>query len=616
MDQFQDSNAERFCSKHAFRLPVGDKSDLVYWAADRSAATVPHHVAVLLDQCRTFKTLDAHAVNCANEFKRRGAGAHSPGIESIKKHLSALAEAGLLISENAVLEVCRQQAHPTPPKIATVGVITRNRTESLGQCLTSFVDNSQRFKRDNDFVVMDDSEDPRIRAVNKELLQFIKRKQDVGISYAGREEKTLFASALIAEGDFDPELVNFALIDSDSYEFACGKNRNAFFLHTAGDPVFSADDDAVCRFAGPPECDVSQEQKPRGQPLTPMEFWFYPNRAEAIDSASFVDKDPLALHEQFLGSRLGDCLASFEDLDLLSPERPMSYHLRQLHSGRVLVTLSGMLGDSGMRVPPVYKVLSRASRLRLIRSKAEYLAAVSSREVLRVATRACLSNRTWFISTALAYDNRELLPPFFPVLRGTDGIFSATLGRCFEDGYLADIPWAILHAPMQPRSYNVDAIAQSASVITMHSLVTACILSWQSWPGLTDSAERMRALGRHLVDIGSMKLRDFEEFAQVHLWREQSRTIANLEADLMDYEDPPDYWVSDLQNYLAMMRASLIKSDHVIPHDLRKNRRLEQARQLSQKLVTRFGRLLGEWPDIIEAARRLRARSERLACPV
>src|SRR6185369_13104398 len=198
MDQFQDSNAERFCSKHAFRLPVGDKSDLVYWAADRSAATVPHHVAVLLDQCRTFKTLDAHAVNCANEFKRRGAGAHSPGIESIKKHLSALAEAGLLISENAVLEVCRQQAHPTPPKIATVGVITRNRTESLGQCLTSFVDNSQRFKRDNDFVVMDDSEDPRIRAVNKELLQFIKRKQDVGISYAGREEKTLFASALIA----------------------------------------------------------------------------------------------------------------------------------------------------------------------------------------------------------------------------------------------------------------------------------------------------------------------------------------------------------------------------------------------------------------------------------
>jgi hypothetical protein len=428
----------------------------------------------------------------------------------------------------------------------------------------------------------------------------------------------LFANSLISEGDFDPELVNFALINSDGYEFSCGKNRNALFLHTIGDLIFSTDDDAVCRIASPSESGASLEQWPRGQPLTPIEFWFFARREDALSSANFVEEDLLDLHEQLLGRTLADCLASFANLDLLSPERPMSYHLRSLQSdeSRVIATLTGMLGDSGMRVPATYKVLGRASRERLNKSKESYLSGCSSREVMRVATRTCLSNRTWFISTALAYDNRELLPPFFPVLRGTDGIFAATLCRCYQSGYLGDIPRAILHLPVPPRLYGQDQIIESANGITMHSLITACLLSRQFWPGMSDGAERMGTMGRHLIELGSMKLADFEEFARVTLCREQSNMIANLEKDLMDYEDPPDYWVNDLKNYLATVQSSLSKNEFVVPRDLRSHRRLEQARDLSRKLVLKFGKLLCEWPNMIETARRLRARGERLAQPV
>jgi hypothetical protein len=617
VDQFnKDPADDRFCSKYASRLGVGPNMNLVYWASDRSAVIIPHHVAALLDQCRTFKTLDEHAAKSADAFARSGRGVRSPDIDSIRNHLAALAEAGILISESAVLEACRRQSDEIPPRIATVGVITRDRSESLAQCLTSFIENSKRFNRENDFVVMDDSTDPRTRTGNKELLKQLKREHDVKVSYAGREEKMLFANSLVSEGQFDPELVNFALTDSDGYEFSCGKNRNALFLHTIGDSIFSTDDDALCRVVAPPESDPAKEQIPRGQPLTPMEFWFYPNREEALCAASYREEDLLALHEEFLGRRLGDCLASFGDFDLLSPEQPMSQHLRRLRSGRVLVTLSGMLGDSGMRVPAAYKVLSRASRQRLIESKAAYLSAGSSREVMRVATRYCLSNRTWFISTALACDNRDLLPPFFPVLRGTDGIFSATFSRCCEHGYLGDIPRAVLHAPRQQRSYNREAVIQSAGGVTMHSLVIACILSRHFWPGQSDGAERMRSVGKHLVEIGSMSLSDFEEFARVHLWQQLTSMITNLEKDLADYQEAPDYWVNDLQLYLEAVRASLIKPEFVIPFDLRKNRRPEQARKLSQTLITRFGRLLAEWPDMIEAARSLRSRGERLASPI
>src|SRR5215831_7602585 len=533
-----ESPAERFCSKYAFRVPVGNNLTLVYWAPDRSASVVHPHIAALLEQCRTFKTLDEHALQIGRIFARREGEAKAPTVDSIREHLASLANSGMLLSEKRILAACSRGSYAAPPKIGSVGVITRNRTQNLERCLRSYLDNCRHYGRTNDFVVMDDSEDPGTRSANKQLLSQLKAEYGGEISYAGREEKMLFTHSLIREGSFDPDLVNFALIDSGGHEFSCGKNRNALFLHTIGDLVFSTDDDAICKIVAPPQSPDHAEQTLRGQPQAPMEFWFFPNREDAINSQPFLEEDLFVSHEKLLGRRIADCLARFGDMDILSADRPLSHQLRALETteGRVLVTLTGMLGDSGLRVPPTYKVLTRASRQRLIQSRETYLAAGSSREVMRVSTRYCLSSMTWFISTALGYDNRDLLPPFFPVLRGTDGVFAATLARCHEYGYLGDIPRAVLHAPTRSRSYRPDDVINSAGGITMHSLMVACILSRQFWSGLTDSAQRMRAIGSHLVEIGSLKLGDFDEFARAHVWRDLSATITNLERDLMDYQ--------------------------------------------------------------------------------
>jgi hypothetical protein len=574
-------------------------------------------LAILLDRCRTFKTLDEHAVKCAEDFAALNRGAAPPDAGAIRKHLAALAEGGLLISETAVLEECREFVE-TPSRIASVGVLTRNRTGGLERCLRSYVESCKRYGRTNDFVVMDDSETPATRDSARGVLSVLKREFGVEVSYAGREEKASFAGSLISEGGFEPDLVNFALTDSGGHEFSCGKNRNALFLHTVGDLVFSSDDDAVCRIVAPPASEGGREQEARGQPLTPVELWFFADREEALSAASFVEEEPLAVHERLLGRSLADCLASFGDVSLLSLERPLSHHLRGLRSdaGRVLVTLTGMIGDSGIRAPVTYKVLRRASRERLIESERAYLSARSSREVLRVATRYCVSSRTWFVSTALGFDNRKLLPPFFPVLRGTDGIFSETLRRCFEYGYFGDVPRAILHAPLKPRVYERDDIVRSAARVTMSSLMASLISSQHFRPGMPDGAEKMRALGQHLMELGTLSLRDFEEFARLHLWRARSGMISNLEKDLMDYRDAPHYWASDLKSYLGIMREALTKPEYVVPADLQEGRSLDEARELSRRLVLRFGRLLRNWPDLIEAARRLRARGERLAVPI
>ncbi len=607
---------ERFCSKYGARFRVGKKSTLIYSGADESPRIVPHSLALVLDQCRNFRTLEQHAQNCAGVFRQLNPTTETT-TESIIRHIAALVADGFLISEKAVLAECRVSEEPSA-KIASIGVVTKDRTEALDRCLRSYIENSKNYGRADEFVVVDDSEGLQAQTRNRERLLSLKREYEVDISYAAREEKLRFAKALTSEGGFDPALLDFALIDSGDYEFSCGKNRNALFLHTVGDLVFSSDDDAVCQIAVPPEPEYEYEQEPRGQPLTPVEFWFFNNREEAINSANFVEEDLLAAHERLLGRSLGDSLAEFDDVSLLSLDRPVSHYLQSVkaNDGRILVTLTGMIGDSGIRVPVTHRVLSRSSRLRLIESKETYLIGRSSRETMRVATHACVSHQTWFVSTALGYDNRDLLPPFFPVLRGVDGIFSATFGRCYEYGYVADIPYAILHAPRRPNTYDHNAVLESARGITMNALVVTCLNSHQFWPSLNDTAERMRTLGRHLVQVGSMKLRDFEEFIRMHLLREHANAMVNLEQDLADYGNAPAYWAHDVKEYLAEWRTSLLKPDYIVPRDLREARGLEQARESSRQLMSQFGTLLLNWPDIVQLAHQLRARGERLAKPV
>jgi hypothetical protein len=610
-------STERFCNKFSVRVQVGSNSTLVYSPTDRATKILPIKLALLLDRCRDFRTLEQHAISCAGLLERRGHGSQSSSIETINSHLADFARSGLLISESDFLAACRS-TNDAPLGITTVGVITRNRTENMDRCLRSYIENCKKYGRTDDFVVMDDSQAPLTRARNKERLASLKREYDGHISYGGLEEKRRFAKLLVSEGAFDPSLVDFSLIDAGDYEFSCGKNRNALFLQTVGDLIFSTDDDAVCQIVAPPRSEFEYEQEPRGQPLTPIEFWFFADREETLRFADFVKEDLLAAHEQFLGKRLGDCLASFDNVRVLSLDRSVSHHLKSFESGkdRILVTLTGMVGDSGIRVPVTHRILNRASRQRLIESREAYLTGRSSREVLRVATAPSISTRTWFVSTALAFDNRDLLPPFFPVLRGTDGVFSATLGRCFEYGYVADVPRAILHVPNRSGTYDRDAVMQSARGITMHSLIIACLNTRRFWLGQDDNAERLKALGKHFVEIGSMDLGDFEEFVRIQLWREQANAMANLERDFLDYDDPPGYWAHDLREYMTEMRMAFTKADYVVPTDLRGNRSLEQARKLSRELVFKFGQLLYCWPDIVAVARSLRTKGEGLATPV
>jgi len=596
---------------------VGNDSHLIYSSDDRPAQILSSYMIEMLNHCRGLKSLDEHVQSCCEAMNLDIALAEDEHISAIKAALMDLAGAGLLVEEGELLEKCVSQVEPPgkpPPQIATVGVVTANRIDELERCLTSFMENGKAFGRTNDFVVMDDSLSAEVSDATRQMLMELKNKFDFQISYGGLEEKQRFAEALIAESRVSKEVVDFALFAQEHVGFSGGKNRNALLLHTAGDMFYSSDDDAVCRLALPPE---EEQSELNPDELREMKWWFFADRQSAFDWARFVEEDLLGIHEQLLGKELCECVTSLNDIEVLNFDQLDGLSLRAFSgTTRVMATFTGLIGDSGAPIPAAYRQLGDSSLERLLRSHTDYFLASKSRVVFRSVSRPRIGRLTNYNTTAMAFDNRDLLPPFIPVGRGEDYLFAHTLRYCFDGALVGDLPWAILHAPPEVRIFSPGAAQEAVSGVQLAGLVWACITNRTFWPGVKDGPERMRAIGNYLMELGSLPLAEFEELVRVHLWQIQSGQITSLERRLDSHASPPDYWAEDIHKQVEALREAMTNPDYVVPLDLRLERDMDEARRLSQQFVWKFGQLLDAWPEMVETAKKLRAKGQHLAISI
>jgi len=605
-------SGDRYRSVEFTAFPVGDQIDLIHAPGTGPTRVLPAELVELLHRCSRFATLDEHARARCHEL-----GLTHDHVASLARQLGELARAGLMISCGELLERCRPAAAPNtaPVSIASVGVVTRNRPESLERGLLSYIENTQRHSRTVEFAVMDDSEDPELRESTRERLRALQTRCGVRISYAGLEEKTGFAAALAKEASAPPEVIRFALFDPEGCGRSVGANHNGHLLHTVGDAFFSADDDTLCRIAAPSDtadglaC-VSQHD--------PREFWFFNSREEALGSVQFVEADLLALHERLLGRQVASCVVDWSataapDLDLASAR-----FLRRIASGRgrVCVTMNGLIGDSGMGSPRNFITLSGASRERLLESESIYRGAFTSREVRRATSRHCIGDGVFCMTTFLGLDNRVLLPPFFPVQRNTDGIFGTTLASCLEDGYFGFLPSMLVHAPMESRLFSGSDSWKHTRATSVDEVVQACIVSLEFGPTVRGDTERLRTLGQHLTALGAIPRSDFEEFLRIQLWRRQTAYISLLEERLRSYDGLPTFWAEDVRRVVSSLQDSLASADYIVPRDLVGARDADEARELMPRLLQRFGELLSWWPALAQSAGALRARGQRLAEPL
>jgi hypothetical protein len=605
----------RYCSADFVSVSAGHQWRLIR-QREGEVRLLPAQMTDLLNHCQNFRTLADHAEN----YQQRTLSGQRPSeriwIESIIEQLMELTEAGLLVSDHAFLNSLKPVApEALPPRIATAGLITHNRPEGLKRGLLSFIENSRRFGRNNDFVVMDDSEEVALRNETREMLRTLKAEYGISLSYAGLEEKQQFAEALIRNSDVPPEVIRFALFDEARTGFTAGANRNALLLHTVGDLALSADDDMLCRIVAPANADDNLALA-SGDEL--LDYQFHPDHDSLLRSVDFIEQDILAIHERLLGREVKGCVCS-HGADRLNRDYTSPQFVQRLRSGadKVIVTFTGLAGDAGVSSPIQYLLLRPALRQRVVESEHDYRSVCASREIVRRASSAVITDQPWGFQTgAFGYDNRRLLPPFLPVMQGQDGLFGITLRECFRQGCIGHLPQSVVHAPMRTRKFDQDSLQRHAQNLSLVSLIVACLASSQGMPKPVDEKERLRSIGNHLMQVGSLPLSEYEEFVCQNVWQLQGSFASVIEDQLRYYAETPDYWADDLKAYLDNLYEAMTNSDYIIPHDLLSGRSRDEARQLSQRLLYQFGQLLYWWPEIVKAAGVLRSRGQRLALPV
>jgi hypothetical protein len=472
------------------------------------------------------------------------------------------------------------------PEITVVGVVTHDRVTSLVACLESYRANCRSHARLPEFVVMDDVADDdaggretcaRVRAA----LQAFQRTGDETVRYAGPGEKRRFAEALARESSISRDLIDFALSGDRRCRLRTGANRNGLLLDTVGALVFGADDDTRARTAVAPDSEkpvsISSEYEPR-------EFWFFPDRGAALEAVPPADSDLLSCHERFLGRTLAEVGA------------PVGV------DGQVVVTLPGLVGDSGMGSSHYLLTLTGASRERLLASRSAYASAFRSREVLRTVRQPTIAASAFCMTTFFGFDNRLLLPPFFPVERNSDGIFGLMAQRLIEGSYVAFLPSVLLHAPAEPRAFAEDEAWTESVRVRMADILIGSILVHGAGP-----------LGPYLRSLASLKPADFEAFVRSAQQMRNLIFTTLLETRLSEYGASPAFWAEDARKAIDVLRRTAARSDYIVPRDLGNAGDLDSARRLAQELMGKFGELVEAWPALVEATSRLRANGCRVS---
>jgi hypothetical protein len=233
-----------------------------------------------------------------------------------------------------------------------------------------------------------------------------------------------------------------------------------------------------------------------------------------------------------------------------------------------------------------------------------YEAHRGTRALHRGADVATVSNTRFFMSPHAAFDVRDTIPPFPPVLRNADGVFGSVLRACAPESYIAFLPWSVEHRPPEARSYDFDQIVRSVAIVRANDIIRDLAHAHELSPGVTDPETRLRAFGHYMTALGMMSPSDFDALVRYQIIAAVGRRIDHLTRVLEQENGQPAAWAEDCAAVAAEGLRALTDEDLVVA-DVPGDTPNERHRRF-QRAIHRYGRVIEAWPQLLEAAKELR----------
>jgi hypothetical protein len=485
------------------------------------------------------------------------------------------------------------------PGVSYFGIPTCNRPELLERGLGSFIRNAQVHSHDDvEFVVLDDSFKPESREVSLEILRRLKASTGAKIRYIGRASRSKWAKTLAREAGIAQSTTSFAVegVTFPGYG-TYGANRNTFLLHSTGADAISADDDFVClgaRGAG---------HRLGGRPVfsdeTGVVFQFFANERTLPRPLAHEDYDVLGTAESLIGKPASKLLGS-------SKAR-----------GKVILAKFGVYGDSGLGFPGHVLELEGGTRKRVMRSVSFYRAAIRNRMTLYAAPRPTLASASSFWGTgAFAFDNEVPIPPFMPLFAGEDNGTSPIVAATMPEMAMAFMPLSLRHWPVPARRTPAGIFRESSNGISFHFLFSELLkvsLREQDGriPGST-AQRRLTRLGELLSQSARMPLPEVSELLKRGFQRNQRIRLLRYEKLLSKYREKPAFWAKDVRTFLRGLARQTPGGDRgLIIRELQSGNPMEDL-AFALSLLERFAEILEAWPEMRDAALRLKKKDKSL----
>ena len=583
------------------RLRLQSGRELFSSRATGRACVVAREVLAAAAQCLEFAPLDKHARRIES---LTGNHAAEQQVAACKRHLAAAVEGGLLLGSEHVRSLLAGHDGPPgePRTITQIGIATKNRPRALKRLVSELTANLESYGRSAEILVMDDSDTAAGQAANIEVLLNQPASRSTQIRYGNLRTRDAFAKRLARACDVAEDVIRFAISPAAANVVSIGSCRNALLLQSFGRGILFIDDDVRCRFvAMPSSCrDVTFANEGAA---SQTHFFQDPDDIERL---CHVVKDLVGLHEELLNVSIAALSNGLSSLG--------SRLLDRLANGcpRVAVSLMGVAGDSGLDHPLPYLCENASTFARLTASEDSYRAALKNRLVLRGPSQIVLTDRPSCMSYCMGVDNALILPPFMPLCRGEELVFASLVNRCLPSALFGSMPEAILHSPMERRTYEDDALFRHAGKPSSGETI-ACLISMEPSRGCSREI-RLRSLGTRLRELAALERRAFEEHIRHTLRPLLLSLVARLDGAVPDGAQGPAPWSSDIPKVMAECVRSLNERDYSAPFDLECIWGHDRASEVFRGMLDEFGRLLHSWPTIVQQAAEFQSSGEHALC--
>ncbi len=572
-------------------IPLGFNTFLIHRPGTDFRITVRVQLKDALDCCQVADTISGLTARAQNRLQKA-----YDDCSWVPQAIRELAGRGLIVVEASLIP---QELHPSPSirRVTSIAFPTADRIDQLRRAVSSYDLNAREYGRTLELVVMDDS-----RSVSRERHVSCLKGAEVhcSIRYGGRLEKDAYTRLLIREG-IDPDLARFALLgEFNGISSTTGANRNAVLLDTLDRFIISVDDDTVCKLAIHPDRTGKLYLRDSGDP---RDKWFYPDRDHVWAHTICDREDFVARHEDLLGKPIATLLSDAEECVF---DGTCDRILRATGNdrARVAATMSGVAGDSGMYSSNSLLGATGGTLMRLCESEDSFRCALQSREVLHVVRGPTVTHRCPVMAYALGLANEDTLPPFLPIGRNQDGFFGFLLGQSTPH-FVGHIPVAVFHLTEVGKQYQPFPLCRIADLVT--AVLSLMISPWRGMP------LSLQLIGQTLVEVGRTSDTDFWDLLFQALSKQRAEHLRATDGLLRRHPEYPDFWKREVGKSFEHSVAELQDPYFPIPGELKNCQSIESARQSTRKLISLLGRLLLNWPDIVEASRRLRQREQRIS---